>query len=156
MIILSRHADTSRNDRINKAFDAVDELKCNGDIHMWQTQVTSHCSCARRVHFGNIPTRNSISRSRLSELLSFTLSEPDLVYFFLMKRPLLGGFSRLQEIMAWGESVRWWRSGRIHAGAPKWLAAGAMVRIVWRWCHLLGCSPSSPDFSIFFHKTSMC
>jgi hypothetical protein len=41
VIILSRHADISRNDRINKAFDAVDELKYNGDVHMWQTQVVT-------------------------------------------------------------------------------------------------------------------
>ena len=48
------------------------------------------CGC----HFGNIPTRNSTSsRSRLSELLSFTLSEPDLVgeYDEVMKAMKMGG-----------------------------------------------------------------
>ena len=39
VIVLMRHHDISRNDRITQAFDAIDQLSFNGDVSIWQAQV---------------------------------------------------------------------------------------------------------------------
>ena len=38
MIVLYRHADISRNDRITRAFDMMDSLSFDGDVSTWQVQ----------------------------------------------------------------------------------------------------------------------
>ena len=37
--VLYRHSDISRNDRITRAFDVVDQLSFNGDVTVWQADV---------------------------------------------------------------------------------------------------------------------
>ena len=38
IVILARHSDISKTDRITKAFDSLDRFQFNGDVTIWQTE----------------------------------------------------------------------------------------------------------------------
>ena len=38
IVILARHSDISKTDRITKAFDSLDRFQFNGDVTVWQTE----------------------------------------------------------------------------------------------------------------------
>ena len=38
IIVLMRHHDISKNDRVTQAFEAMDQLTFNGDVCAWQAQ----------------------------------------------------------------------------------------------------------------------